>query len=476
MPLFGSTYKRLLLVIFLALSALASAMAQGGIVVTVGETRTYQVEKHTGSSYGWVIYNDPTFQTAALNSEARIVTGENTSSLEVNWLKSGTYYPLVVETDQTGCTNTKAIIIVVNEGNILWPVIRITNPMVLIGNSKYILSGSCQSITLDASASSGEGLTYHWEPSINLDNPASPTPVFSPGTTTNYVLTVTDINGHSSSESVGVMVTPKVIADAGENVIIRVNQSGMLDGSKSSGENLDYLWRTENGHIIEGSTSGHPVVDQPGKYYLTVTDQFGCFESDSVMVNWYIQAVRDTAETELNFSVDINVLANDIPNKSLNPSTLRILNPPKNGIAMIVGDSVISYSPNQYFVGSDTFVYSICDYFKNCDQATVLVYINDIPFFIPEAFSPNGDGINDKFEIKGLAKYKSVEIEIFNRWGNVVFQSSKYGEENGMAGFWDGMSSSKMGMGQGPVPTGTYFYILKMNGKQNMTGAIFLDR
>lgn len=473
---FGSTYKRLLLVTILALWAVAFAMAQGGTIVSVGETRTYQVENHAGSSYAWVISNEPTFNTMALNTEVRIVSGENTSSVILNWLTPGTYYTTVVETNQLGCTNTKAIVIAVNEGNTNWPVVRISNPTVLIGNSKYVRSGSCQSIVLDASGSTGTGLTYKWEPSNYLDNPNSSTPVFSSGKITSYLLTVTDNLGHSSSASVGVLVSPVVKAEAGENVYIHLNQSGMLDGSKSSGENLTYSWRTENGHIREGSNSANPIIDQPGKYFLKVTDSFGCFDTDSVLVNFYVQATRDTSNTNINFAVDINVLTNDIPKKSLDPSTLRIVTPPQNGIATVAGDSLVSYSPNQYFVGSDSFVYSICDYFQNCDQATVLVMVNDLPFFIPEAFSPNGDGINDEFEIKGLAKYKTVGIEIFNRWGNVVYQSNNYGAGQGKGGFWDGTASQGVRFGTGPVPTGTYFYILKLDGKEKINGNIYLDR
>lgn len=476
MTLNGSVYKRLMLVFLLALCAMANVMAQGGTTVSEGETRTYQVENHTGNSYFWAIYNEPTFTVTATNAEALIVSGENSSSITINWIKPGTYYPTVVETDQLGCTNTKAIGIQVNEGTIPWPVVKISNPTVLIENTKYIMANSCQSFGIDASKSTGDGLTYQWEPSIYLDNPNSPAPTFSQGTTTIYKLTVTDIYGHSSSESVGVMVSMAVKADAGENLFIQAGTSGMLDGANSSGENLAYLWETGDGHILEGGASAHPIVDQAGKYYLTVTDQYGCTDTDSVLVNLYTQAVKDTSNTELNFAVDINVLTNDIPRKYLDPSTLRIMSAPKNGIAVVVADSLISYAPNQFYVGTDDFVYSICDYFENCDQATVLVIINDVPFFIPEAFSPNGDGINDEFEIKGLAKYKTVEITIFNRWGNVVYQSNNYGNGPGKEGFWNGNAKSGLRIGSGPVPFGTYFYVLKLDGNENINGSVYLDR
>jgi gliding motility-associated-like protein len=143
---------------------------------------------------------------------------------------------------------------------------------------------------------------------------------------------------------------------------------------------------------------------------------------------------------------------------------------------MLAGDSLISYTPNPDYVGSDTFEYLICDYFQHCAQTSVLVLVNDIPFFIPDAFSPNGDGLNDQFEIDGVAKYSSISIEIFNRWGNVVYQSNNYGKGNGKDGFWDGNSTSGLLIGSGPVPSGTYYYIIKLNGHDKMSGAVYLER
>jgi gliding motility-associated-like protein len=455
---------------------MANAMAQGGVSVFAGETKTYQVKNNTGSSYFWTIYNEPTFITTATNAEIRITSGVNSPSVVITWLKAGTYYPIVIETDHRGCTNTKAMVVSVNEESIPLPVARISNQTVTINNLQYILANSCQPLIIDASASTGAGLTFLWEPSTYIDNPNSSSPTFAPGVTTTYQLKVTDTYGRSNTLPVGVMVSPVVKADAGENLFIRAGQTGMLDGSKSTGDNLAYFWTTKNGHIREGDLTIHPIVDMAGKYYLTVTDQTGCTDIDSVMVNLYTQAVRDTINTKINITVDFNLLTNDIPRQNLDPSTLRVVDPPKNGFAMVITDSIISYQPNPYFVGSDAFIYSICDYYNHCDQAAVLVLVNDVPFFIPEAFSPNGDGVNDKFEIKGIAKYKTIEIKLFNRWGNIVFQSNNYGEEPGRDGFWDGTAKTGIRIGSGPVPSGTYFYVLKLNGNENINGSIYLDR
>ncbi|KAI9549350.1 hypothetical protein GHT06_003716 [Daphnia sinensis] len=67
------------------------------------------------------------------------------------------------------------------------------------------------------------------------------------------------------------------------------------------------------------------------------------------------------------------------------------------------------------------------------------------PFFIPNLITPNGDGKNDRFEIKGFARFISIELRVFNRWGDLVFNQVNY-DNNWSA---EGLSE------------GTYFYVLK---------------
>ncbi len=80
---------------------------------------------------------------------------------------------------------------------------------------------------------------------------------------------------------------------------------------------------------------------------------------------------------------------------------------------------------------------------------------NDEDFFIPNALTPNNDGYNDTWYIKGLWKYKEHNARILNRWGDEVFYEEPYG--NAWQGYWQGK----------PLPGATYYYILKvkMNGE-----------
>ena len=80
---------------------------------------------------------------------------------------------------------------------------------------------------------------------------------------------------------------------------------------------------------------------------------------------------------------------------------------------------------------------------------------------VPNAFSPNGDGINDTWQIKYLESYPGAIIEVFNRYGQRVFYSEGYDVE------WDGNFSGK------PLPVGTYYYIVNpKNGRKIVSGSV----
>ena len=384
----------------------------------------------------------------------------------------GIYPVTAVVTDAAGNSSTDQTTDELTIDTVIPPVARIQGPSIIaVGNCNV------EGKILDGSKSSGDRLTYSWTPSDYLDNPASSKPLFHPGKSTRYTLTVTNFKGVKDTVSVMVLVAvaPKAVTD--KNVFVDAPTATiLLNGAKSTGSGLAYLWLSKDGNILNGNTKATSTVRGLGMYYLQVTDSLGCSDRDSVSVGLYIQAINDTAQTKVNESVIINVLRNDIPQGPIDPSSISIVTPPLHGFAEIVADSMILYTPEQYYAGQDDFVYSICDQFRNCDNAKVVLIINDIPLFIPEAFSPNGDGINDKFQIKGLAKYKTVEIEIFNRWGNIVYRSNNYGDGIGKSGFWDGTDSSGMRVGIGPVPSGTYYYVLTLNGNEKLSKSVYLDR
>jgi len=84
---------------------------------------------------------------------------------------------------------------------------------------------------------------------------------------------------------------------------------------------------------------------------------------------------------------------------------------------------------------------------------------------IPNAFTPNGDGINDTWNIKFLSAYVNCSVDIFNRWGEKVYSSTGYSVP------WDGSYKGTA------LPTGTYYYIINLkNGQNPLSGFVAIIR
>ena len=90
-----------------------------------------------------------------------------------------------------------------------------------------------------------------------------------------------------------------------------------------------------------------------------------------------------------------------------------------------------------------------------------------IRLMIPEAFSPNGDMINDSWEIGNLETFPKAEITIYNRWGQVVWRSAR-----GYPGPWDGNTSRGA-----ELPTESYHYVIDLhNGSKLIIGTVTILR
>ena len=177
-------------------------------------------------------------------------------------------------------------------------------------------------------------------------------------------------------------------------------------------------------------------------------------------------ALDDSAETFEEESVVVSVLANDT-GEGLFLS--RIVNAPINGTAVINSDGTVTYTPNVGFLGLESFVYEVCTVDDLCTTATVTIEVKEKVVVVCEvkvyaAMTPNGDGKNELFVIDGLDCDGNAqnELTIFNRWGDEVFRAENYGSSSST--FWDGRYN---GAGE-TVPDGTYFYVLKIEGKENV--------
>jgi len=94
----------------------------------------------------------------------------------------------------------------------------------------------------------------------------------------------------------------------------------------------------------------------------------------------------------------------------------------------------------------------------------------------PNGFSPNDDGDNDVFIIPALAQFKNFTMDVYDRWGNIVYEYANNGRTQPI--WWDGYSSGTRTINKGQrVPVGTYYFVIKINegGRQPQTGWVYVN-
>lgn len=185
--------------------------------------------------------------------------------------------------------------------------------------------------------------------------------------------------------------------------------------------------------------------------------------------------------------------APDIPNIT----TVEACDEGNNTATFYFNEILSQYTSNDTFIGFyssylDASVneneISITDAFQNQTQPQNIFYryenencfaihsfqiqaVNCLPF-IPQGFSPNGDGINDVFEIEGLLTiYEKFTLKIYNRYGTLIYQSN----EN--EGFWDG-KANRGNYTNEVLPVGTYYYILETEDEiyKTYVGWVYLNK
>lgn len=216
---------------------------------------------------------------------------------------------------------------------------------------------------------------------------------------------------------------------------------------------------------------------------ISIKDIFGISDTTTMIVTVVpkdtvkLIAFDDAGTGPQDKIIPIDILKNDMFNPADSSKIIIKVIPkanggkgPNNGVVTSVVKGVATYMPNFGFCGKDTFTYQICVGTK-CDTADVFINIEcgdtSKTLIVYTGFSPNGDGLNDVFTIRGIGNpiLKGNILVIYNRWGNEIYKKADY--DNTFDGTWNG--------GQ-QLPDGTYWYVLCLPDKTIKQGYLQIRR
>ncbi|NLX73911.1 MAG: gliding motility-associated C-terminal domain-containing protein, partial [Bacteroidales bacterium] len=274
-------------------------------------------------------------------------------------------------------------------------------------------------------------------------------------------------------------------------VLSRGGAVGNHEITLTGSENGVWYWLIRNGDIDfeelprigSGSQLNFGTVDKPGDYFVMAIGSGGCEALMDGMANIYqseLVAVNDTLYLSPDdLAATIDLAENDrysfiggLDRYGDGDGNLRftIVRPANSGAEISIDEftGALSYSKLPSFFGQDFLEYKI----ENLDvpgresgigRVVIMVGNKDFnenqSFLLPNAFSPNGDDINEKFIISGLGETEESSLEVFNRWGTIVYRSEGKRYDNS----WDGTSNMGTMVSIGKeLPSGVYFYVFEV--------------
>ncbi|MFT3676670.1 MAG: gliding motility-associated C-terminal domain-containing protein [Chitinophagaceae bacterium] len=264
---------------------------------------------------------------------------------------------------------------------------------------------------------------FAWTPAASLSNAAISNPIAGPGSTTLYTVQAT-LGRCSATDDVLVTVLPAPIANAGADVTICFGQSTQLQGSGG----IIYTWTPATS--LSSTSVSDPVVTSPAQtstYQLSVTDASNCVslrpDAVTVTVTPPIKINVSPADTIVYAGAQVPLLArSEATQYTWSPATG--LNNPYVANPVLTAPSV-GQTLTLQVEGSTA---------ADCrGQAYVTIRVYQGPdIYIPTAFTPNGDGLNDRFMVQPVGVRELKYLRVYNRAGRLIYSSSQLG-----AG-WDG--------------------------------------
>ncbi len=329
---------------------------------------------------------------------SNLATG-NTPVMQNNYAAPGIYTAQLIVGTSFGCYDTVSSPITVNPS----PFVN-TNPDMVICRG--------ESAHLNATG----GLTYTWAPFTGLSCTTCPNPIASPLTSTQYVVTGYNSFGCAARDTILITVPQPFDIAATPATVMCIGQTRQLNATGAH----SYIWSPATG--LSATNIPNPVANPviTTIYRVIGFDAYNCFQDTAYVTvgvgNYPVVNVgRDTVtSTGTLLNLTPTVTNGPIALWNWSPSTdLSCANCP-SPTATAKKDICYTVTATNLFgcSGSDT----MC----------IRVFCEGSQVFVPNAFTPDGDGINDVLTVKAKGVKMVKTFRIFNRWGQLVFEKTNF--------------------------------------------------
>ena len=311
-------------------------------------------------------------------------------------------------------------------------------PKLSVTADSVICFGTSQ--TLKASGAE----TYSWSPSRYLSSASSANPVSRPDSAIQYFVKGTSSKGCVSIDSVSLNVKYPFRLSFSKPDTLCIGRSVQLHATGTE----KYSWSPGTGLDNPFISSPTATPNASTIYQVIGSDSKGCFKDTAyVPVKVYPFPTVDAGEDKtINVSQQVQLvprISKDVTTVTWTPST-----------AIVSRNSpTITVQPNE----SIEYTVEV----KNeggCraqDRVSVYVLCNNANVFMPNTFSPNGDGANDIFYPRGSGVFKILSLKVFNRWGQMVYDRSNINPNDASTG-WDGTYKGR------PLSPDVFVYVLQV--------------
>lgn len=383
----------------IAVRSFPRSSIRGDTVVCTGQTADFSAlvqSQDSVVSFNW------NFGDGTTGRSRKVAVVYNTSGIYTIRLISTTIY---------GCADTVYRTIQVNAG-----------PLVNAGANVSICRG--QSVQLQAL---GAG-SWQWTPLQDLSCYNCANPVANPSFSTQYVVKGTNNLNCSATDTITVEVIQPVKLTVTPDDSICIGEQTQLFASGA----VKYLWNP-----VAGLTSGNvpnPVANPTvtTQYQVIGRDAYNCFADTGYITvavgNYPVVDLGSGGTVVAGTPVTFSPQLGNGPFKSYTwtPFTSLSCNNCPQPVATINNDITYKLEVENVYgcKASDTIIYKVI-----CEEATQV--------FIPNAFSPDNDGLNDVLMVRGKGLSRVKYFRIFNRWGQLVFERNNFNANDPQQG-WDG--------------------------------------